>query len=662
MCLLLIGCGQPAKNKSCTGVCIPPHWTHLDLLAGQPGGHGWVDGTLTAAHFADPWTMASDGQGHLFVADGETIRSIDLPDGTVSTVAGAFRQIGGSDGIGAQASFDTPSGLAYAAGQLYVTDTENHTIRKIDLASATVTTIAGASGQPGAVDAVGTAARFLEPEGLALDGSGNLYIADTDNNTIRVMALATGMVTTLAGKAGVTGASDGVGAAASFSKPKAIALDGNGNLYVVDTLNQRIRKVVVATGTVSTLPRFQAYTLGVAVVGGDLWASLADNTVVRVSTSDGTTTPLLGASGMVGFTDGSGSAARFNNPAGLWFDGASSVYVVDETNAAIRIVNVASGAVVTFAGAISHGSVDGIGSAARFFAPQGLTADADNIYVADTNNDLIRKIVIATGTVTTIAGAAGQMGTSDGKGGAARFNAPTAVAVSGETLYVADTGNHRLRRIDLTSGNVTTLVVSAAPGAAFSGLDQPSCLAISGGHLYIGDFSQNTIYDLDLTKMTIDLLAGTLGVPGGADGVGVQARFLGPLGIAADGNGQLFVADSTDDDVRQIDIATRAVTTLAGTSQSVGDGDGVAGAALFHYPSGIAADGVGDVYVADTANALLRHIDGKSRVVTTLVGNRAAAGVRLGPLPAQLGQVETVALTPSGALAIVSENSVLIAR
>src|SRR5882672_4651166 len=253
VCLTVAACGDSAKpGSTCTRACPPPGWTTLDLLAGVPGGPGWVDGTLVAAHFSDPWTLASDGQGHLYVADAETIRVIDLAAGSVATLAGVFNQVGGTDGVGAAATFNTPSGLAYANGQLYVADTENDVIRKIDVATATVTTVAGAFQQPGAVDGSGVAASFAELEGLALDGNGNLYVADTDNDEIRVLSLNDGAVTTVAGAARTIGATDGVGADALFNKPRALAIDAAGNLYVADSLNLSVRRVQVATRTVST--------------------------------------------------------------------------------------------------------------------------------------------------------------------------------------------------------------------------------------------------------------------------------------------------------------------------------------------------------------------------------------------------------------------------
>ncbi|HEY7956227.1 MAG TPA: hypothetical protein VII38_13085, partial [Polyangia bacterium] len=460
-CLFAACHGAPAKPPPppCTFVCTAPSLSRLDLLAGQPGGPGWVDGVGAAAHFADPWSLASDGAGHLFLADGNMIRAVDLASRAVTTLAGSLLGVGGTDGPGAQASFNTPSGLAFYGGILYLTDTENHTLRKIDPASGMVSTIAGAYGVPGTTDDVGTNARFREPEGLAVDESGNLYIADVDNNTIRAFSISTGAVTTLAGTAGTSGTTDGVGAAARFSKPKEMTYDGAGNVYVVDSLNQSIRKVVVATATVSTLATFQTIPQGVATINGAVLVSLGDHTLVQVAADTGVVTPLAGQSGMQGFVDGAGGAARFNQPAGLWADGAGGLLVADNGNHVLRKVALAGATVSTYAGAKSSGSADGTGTQARFFAPQGLVADDQAVYVADTANQVIRKVELATGVATTLAGASGQPGNTNGAATDARFNQPEALALdrTAQILYVADSNNRAIRAIDLASRAVTTL-------------------------------------------------------------------------------------------------------------------------------------------------------------------------------------------------------------
>ncbi|MGH7272731.1 MAG: hypothetical protein ACREJ3_20065, partial [Polyangiaceae bacterium] len=218
-------CGSsasPVRPSLDAQASAPPRLTTLDLLAGRPGGRGWVDGTLVAAHFQEPWEIAGDGAHTLYVADSNIIRAIDQTTGTVSTLAGSYGHPGSSDGVGTAATLSLPSGLAYAKGVLYLSDTENGTIRQIDVASGAVTTIAGQVGRRGDTDGPAAQALFGEPEGIALDPSGKLYISDTDNNLIRVLDLSTAMVSTLAGSGpSVSALTDGVGTAAAFNKQKA---------------------------------------------------------------------------------------------------------------------------------------------------------------------------------------------------------------------------------------------------------------------------------------------------------------------------------------------------------------------------------------------------------------------------------------------------------
>ena len=663
---LCVACGSSgsqgkAPPTPALAPTMPLHLSQLDILAGLPGGAGWVDGTLVEAHFSYPLQIAGDGQGHLFVSDENIVREIDLAAGMVTTLAGAYAQYGTTDGPGAQALFNLPGGLAFDGGQLYVADTENALLRKIDVASATVTTVAGS--RPGSVDGNVSVALFREPDGIALDPEGNLFIGDTDNDTIRELGLASGTVTTLAGSPLTAGDADGVGAAALFAKPQAVALDGSGQLYVADTNNNRVCKVVTDTGAVSTLATFQATPQGFAIDGTDVLTSLSDHRIVRIA-ADGTITTLAGAAGVNGFVDGAGADARFNSPTGLLNDGAGTLYVVDADNHVVRSIALATGTVSTFAGAKSAGAADGPADQARFFAPQGLATDGDNVYVADTNNHVIRMITLATGDVTTLAGGAGQSGHADGSFTDARFNQPEGVALDAQTqkLYVADTGNRALRVLDLGAATVSTPALTPASGSSFMGLDAPTGVALDGGMVFVTDYTNDTVVAVDLERWGVSSLAGQYRVAALADGVGPKATFDGPMGIAADGRGNLYVADNFDQSIRKIVIATATVSTLAGGgSLARGRSDGVGPDAQFSAPTGVTANGSGDVFVADTFNNTVRHIDASSGAVTTVVGG-ATPGVKLGALPGQLTQPLAVALTPAGGILISSENSVLIAH
>ena len=395
--------------------------TTLDLVAGQPGGPGWVDGPLAVAPLADPGAMTGDTSGHLYVIDGNTVRVVDTAAGLVTTLAGAYAQVGSADGTGPAARFNQPSGLALLGPELVLTDTENSDVRQIDLSSGAVTTIAGAAGQEGTTDAVGTDARFDQPEGLAFDGAGTLYIADTGNDTVRSYALDGGATATVAGVPSLGGAVDGVGSAAEFHLPRAMVMGPSGVLSIADSVNQSVRTLDPTTGTVGTLatfgaPRHGPVPQGVALDGADVLVALAgaepaDNRVVRVS-ADGTVTTIAGSATARGYVDGPGSVALFDGPAGPWNDGAGTLYVADERNAVVRAVDLATSTVTTYVGAQSAGSRDGTGLAARFSGPAGVASDDTTAYVADTGNATIRKVVLATGEVTTLAGAAGDAGLS----------------------------------------------------------------------------------------------------------------------------------------------------------------------------------------------------------------------------------------------------------
>jgi DNA-binding beta-propeller fold protein YncE len=662
VCASLAGCGRPANAPACVGVCVAPSWTRLDLVAGQPGGSGLVDGVGAAVHFSDPWTFTGDGRGTLWIADASVIRAADEPSATVTTLAGRFGVTGGSDGVGAAASFFQPGGMALFDDTIFLCDTENHALRTIDVKSGAVALYAGAIGEPGTDDGPIASARFREPEGIVYDGAGSLYVGDVDNNTIRRIDIIGGLVSTVAGQVGVDGSGDGVGPLASFHKPKQLALDGAGNLYIVDYLNTSIRKMSLADFSVTTLATFPLAPNGVAAVGDEVWAALADHTIARIDAA-GNVTTVAGASNVPGFADGAGGDARFFLPAGLWIE-PDRVLVADDGNCAVRAIARDSGAVTTILGAIADGSTDGAGGRARFAAPQGLAVAGSVAWVADTGNDTIRRVDLATSAVTTIAGAAGQANWADGTGSDARFNAPLAVALddAGGTLFVADSGNRSIRAVDLATSAVTTLALVGAPGSMFVRFDTPSGLAQVGTHLYVSDAGDHDILDVDLLTQVVFPVAGTPRVAGSNDGVGALARFNSPSGLVADGRGTLYVADTLNDAVRKIDLASATVSTLAGTPGFTGANDGTTTLAHFARPIALALDGLGDLFVADSANSVVRLVDLNAGMVSTPIGSLAQSGVALGPLPAQLGTPTALALTPDGQLLVASESSLLLAH
>lgn len=362
----------------------------------------------------------------------------------VTTFAGMAGVVGSDDGTGTDALFASPSEIAInASGTLYVADTGNHLIRTITPAGV-VTTLAGMAGVSGSADGTGTAAKFNSPIGIAVNSAGTLYVADSDNHTIRRVTPA-GVVTTLAGSPDMAGTTDGVGAAARFNGPRGIAVDSTGNVYVVDTFNNTIRKITPA----------------------------------------GVVTTLAGSPGLSGSADGTGSAARFDRPRGLGIDSSDILYVSDTANNTIRKVTL-GGVVTTFAGLAGvSGSADGTGSEARFFGPIGIDVGADgNVFVADTVNGTIRKISPA-GVVTTLAGLPLASGSADGAGQFARFASPQGVgAAANGVLYIADSGNNTIR----ISG-----AVSVPLNISTRGLVQTGENVLIGGFIVVGNEPKTTV-------------------------------------------------------------------------------------------------------------------------------------------------------------------------
>jgi hypothetical protein len=318
----------------------------------------------------------------------------------VTTLAGDSS--GFANGTGTSASFRNPWGITTDGTNLYVADKDNHLIRQIVIATGVVTTVAGTADN-GSSNGTGTAASFYEPLGITTDET-NLYVVDSKNSLIRKIVISTGVVTTLAGT-GSSGSSNGTGTSASFNQPSGITTDGT-NLFLAEHNNNLIRKIVISTGVVTT----------------------------------------LAGTGSSGSANGTGTSASFNNPYGITTDG-TNLYVGDTFNHLIRQIVISTGVVTTLAGTGSSGSANGTGTSASFYKPYRITTDGTNLYVGDTFNHLIRKIVISTGVVTTLAGT-GSSGTANGTGTSASFNNPIGITTDGTNLYVVDYGYSRIRQIE----------------------------------------------------------------------------------------------------------------------------------------------------------------------------------------------------------------------
>ncbi len=342
----------------------------------------------------------------LNVAEEKLLSDGLILSGVVTTLAGTGTALS-SDGTGTGAGFNQPNGITSDGTYLYLTDTGGAKIRKIEISTGVVTTIAG-SGTQVSADGTGLSASFNSPNGITTDKV-NLYVADVTGNCIRKIVIATGVVTTIAGS-GTGSHVDANGTSATFLQPQGITTDGT-NLYVAEAGNNCIRKIVISTGEVTTF-----------------------------AGTTGTTS---------GNSNGTGTAALFYQPCGMVTDG-TYLYVADMGNNCIRKILLATAEVSTLAGSTANpgdsGYIDATGTVARFNGTYGITTDRVNLYVTDTNGYRVRKVVIATGQVTTVAGS-GIAASTDGTGTSASFKNPAGITTDGYFLFVPEYLGYKIRMI-----------------------------------------------------------------------------------------------------------------------------------------------------------------------------------------------------------------------
>ncbi len=760
-----VGSAIAALSPTNSGGAVPAIVPGVTTLAGS-GLSGSANGTGTAASFYTPSSVAVDGSGNIFVADSynHMIRKITA-EGIVTTLAGNTTP-DSVNGNSVDARFDQPVGITVdGAGNLYVGDASNDMIRKIS-SEGWVSTLAGSTIY-GYLDGTGTAARFNFPRGVSVDGAGNVYVADVSNNCIRKVT-AGGVVTTWAGSA-TSGSTNGIGAAAKFYLPTGVAADGSGNVYVADNQNHTIRRItsdrVVSTlaGTAGTTGRTDGtgaaalfnYPWGITVDGsGTVYVADSYNNLIRKVTPDGIVTTLAGT-GSVGNADGSLTEATFWFPTDLAVDGSGAIYVADRNNNLIRKVvlygysisptlpagllfdgttgaisgtpTAASPATVytvkaanefgssTFAVTLSVNGPSvvttppvfkiGTTTATAIVHLSNLGEPASSAYgvcwntggtptIADNSTSLgaasavggylVPMTSLTASTIyhirafaTTIFGtsygeelsfttlpptpsisyfrpstylvgsaitsltpinnggaipatvpgtsnlAGGTYGTANGNGAAAGFKYPSGVAVDGSgNVFVADTYNHTIRKIT-PSGDVTTFagMVGSSGSTNATGIAarfyNPWGVAVDGiGNVYVADYKNHKIRKIS-SDGVVTTLAGSYAA-GSANGTGTEASFNYPSDVAVDGCGNVYVVDCSNHMIRKISPAG-VVTTLAGSTTS-GHVDATGAAARFNYPWGIEVDGSGNVYVADMSNHMIRKIS-PDGVVTTLAGS-----------------------------------------
>ncbi len=603
-------------------------------------------GAATSAQLQNPQGIAVSATG-IVIADtsNERIRVVSSA-GTIATVAGnGTFGLGGDGGLATAATLQNPFDCAVdATGRIYIADVFNQRVRRVDL-DGTITTIAGTglsgfSGDGGPA----TSAELDEPDGVALDAQGRVYIADSVNARIR-MVDTNGIITTVAGD----------GNRATLDHPHGVAIDPMGRLLIADTYNHRIRRLDGGTlttiagtgaygfsgdgGPATSATMSTPYYVGVDSMGRVLISDLSNNRIRRVELDN--TIDTIAGNGGTGFSGDGGPAINgtFNQPYKIATDAQDNIYIADQQNQRIRKVS-AGGTLSTVAGngAIGANGDAAAATSAQLQFPLGVAAGPNGLVIADTNNNRIRRIDPATGVLTTVAGQIDPVGV--GAAATARLADPQAFAVGSTFTFIAGGSSGT---VEALRGGHVTAVAGRYPQAVSTGAlarFRTGAFGSVGGvavddtaHvIYITETSSNRLHMItevdpsDPATWTIATLANVAGTAGFADGGADTARFRAPTGLYLDAAAStLYIADTGNHAIRALDLQAHTVSTIINTTHALGfagDGGPAANALLFE-PTAVTRCGNGDFFIADTGNNRIRRVAGGT--ISTVLGDGVPA-------------------------------------
>ena len=587
----------------------------VTIVAGNgTAGSSTGDGGLATAAVIQTniRSLTIDNGGNLYIADttNNKIRKIQASTGIISTYAGTgVAGYSGDGATAASAQLSAPTNIDLdSGGNLYIADSGNNVIRKV-FGNGIISTFAGIKVPAGNV----ATSAALSPYGVFVDSANNIYIADTNNHRIRKVTASTGIISTVAGN-GVAGYGGDNGNAISLTTalyfPNGVCVDSGGNIYIADYGNNRIRKVTASTGNISTVAG-----TGVASYGGDYGNA--------ISTSTATITGL-------------------NNPRGIAIDGINNVYIADTNN---NVIKAYGGGISVIAG-IGSNTYTGDGNPAIIVnhnLPSGIAVDINNnVYVADTNNNKIKKINTS-GIITTIAGNGRPMYGGDNQiptAATVAVNKPSSVAVDNTgNIYISDTYNNVIRKIDITTNTIKTIAGNGQPmyggdnqipTATTVALNKPSNVAIDNtGNIYISDTNNNVIRQINQTSGLITTIAGNgqpmYGGDGGLANDQTLAALNNPSNIAIDSNNNIYITDQNNNVIREITASTNIINTISGNININTNGDyGYAINANIVLPQFVQVDNNNNIYISQSNN-VIRMIT-NTGIITTIAGNSQAAG------------------------------------
>ncbi len=619
-------------------------------------GYSGDGGPATSAAINEPEGVFVDGSGNVFIADTENsvIREVVASTGNIQTVVGINYDASGASAC--QSSGDGgPALSAYlclpysvfldSAGDIFIADQGNSTIREVVASTGNIQTVAGTPGTPGYIDGVqATTAELDLPESVFVDGSGNIIIADTFNSVIRVVnpstqpvtiagtAIPAGYIKTVAGtqydsmegsQCQLTG--DGGPALAAFlCLPTGVFVDSSGNIFVADYANFAIREVV-SGGTISTVAGTLgtdcqtyattgcgngaaatsaqlSYPGGVTLNSGNIFIADTEDFVVREVTGGNIQAFAGNATEAYSGDGGSATKAELNDPGAVFVDAAGNVFIADTSNSVIREVLASSGDIQTVAGngVAGYSGDTGLATKAELNFPQGVYVDAQgDIFIADSANNVIREVVASTGDIQTVVGNGTQGFVDNVAPLSAELDDPYAVAVDiSGNIFIADNANDVIRVVNNGTAALTFGPISVPAGMILTVAGTPQ---------------------LDCGEDQTSSSCGDGNVANTANTVYLSS----PAGVAVDTNDDIFIADSSDNAIRKVSVSTGIIQTVAGTIGPVGgfSGDGgAATSAVLDNPSGVFLDTSGDIFLADSENAAIREVVASTGFIQTIAG------------------------------------------